>query len=64
MLGFIIGGPTDNLHLFTRRSETGLGESIDSTALLSGKRQTSVCGYDSTPLIQPIFFSDRRLHAV
>ncbi len=39
-----MGGPTDELHPFTKSSEAGLGLSTDSTALLSGNiRQVSMC---------------------
>ncbi len=42
MLGFIIGGLTDELHPFIKSSKTDLGLSADSTALLSGMRQVSI----------------------
>ncbi len=43
MVGFIVGGLTDELHPFTKSSETSLGLSTDSTALLSDIRQISIC---------------------
>ncbi len=43
LFGFIIGGSTDELHPFTKSSETGLGKPTDSTALLSGIREISIC---------------------
>ncbi len=42
LFGFIIGGPTDELHPFTKSSESGLDYSTDSTALLSGILQDSI----------------------
>ncbi len=36
-----MGGGTDELHLFTKSSKTGLGYSTDSAALLSGIRHVS-----------------------
>ncbi len=45
MFGFGIRGPTDELHPFTKGSETGLGLTIDSTALPRGMRQISIFVY-------------------
>ncbi len=39
LLGFSIGGPTDERHPFTKIRETSLGWTADSTALISGVRQ-------------------------
>ncbi len=39
------GKPTDELHPFTKNSETGMSLTIDSTALSRGKRQISICVY-------------------
>ncbi len=36
LLGFSIGGPTDDLHSFIKCVETGLGLEMTSTALLCG----------------------------
>ncbi len=41
LFGFTIGGPTDELHPFTKSSETGLGQTTDSTALPRGILQIS-----------------------
>ncbi len=38
-------GTTDELHPFTKNSETGLGLTTDSTALPRGIRQFSICVY-------------------
>ncbi len=43
LFGFSIGGPTDELHPFTKSSETGLGLTTDSTALPRDMRQISLC---------------------
>ncbi len=43
--GFSIWGPTDELHPFTKSSETGLGYTTDSAALPRGLRQISICVY-------------------
>ncbi len=45
LFGFSIGGPTDELHFFTKSNETGLGSTINSTALPRGIRQISICAY-------------------
>ncbi len=42
---FHLWGPTNELHPFTKSSETGLGQTTDSTALLCGIRQVSFCVY-------------------
>ncbi len=39
------GGPTDELHPFTKSSETGLGYTTDSTALPRSIRQIAICVY-------------------
>ncbi len=49
--GFSIGGPTDELHPFTKSSETGLGYTTDSTALPRGIRQISICVYNLRMII-------------
>ncbi len=46
LIDFNIGGPTDELHPFTKSSETGLGLSTESTALPSGIRQASIWVYN------------------
>ncbi len=43
LFGFSIGGPTDELHPFTKSSETGVGKTTVSTALSRGIRQISIC---------------------
>ncbi len=48
MLGFIIGGLTDELHPFVKSSEPDLGLSADSTALLSGILQVSIYVFRSS----------------
>ncbi len=52
--GLILENPTplvwEDLHPFTKSSETGLGLSADSTALLSGLREVPICVYDSFKL--------------
>ncbi len=45
LLCFIIGGPIDELHPFTKSSKTGLRSSTDSIALLSGICKVSICVY-------------------
>ncbi len=42
LFGVIIGGTSDELHPFTKSSETCLGLTTDSTALPRGMRQISI----------------------
>ncbi len=47
LLGFIIGGLTDELHHFPKNSETRQGSTTDSTASLSGILQVSMYVFQS-----------------
>ncbi len=63
MFGCITGGPTDELHLFTKSSETGLGYSADSTDLLGGTRQVLICCLNRS-ITQLFSFNEIRRHGV